>query len=196
MPEPPPNATHPLSPAAWREWLAAHHDRDEGVWMVYYKKATGKQSLSYDEAVDEAICFGWIDSQPRKLDAERSMRYFSPRRAESGWSRVNKERIERMTAAGKMTPAGQAKIDAAKADGSWSALDDVENLVVPDDLAAAFEAHPAAAEHWKAFPRSAKRGILEWIAGAKRATTRAKRIDETARLAAQNIRANQWPRKG
>ena len=94
-----------------------------------------------------------------------------------------------------MSPAGQAKIDAAQADGSWSALDDVENLVVPDDLAAAFAAHPPAAEHWAAFPRSAKRGILEWIATAKRVPTRTKRIEETACLAAENVRANQWPRR-
>lgn len=190
----PENATHPRSPEAWRDWFAAHHERDDGVWLITYKKATGKPTISYDEAVDEAICFGWVDSTPRKLDAERSMRYFAPRKTGSGWSRVNKDRVARMTAAGKMTPAGQDKIDAAQADGSWSALDDVENLVVPDDLAAAFATHPPAAEYWEAFPRSAKRGILEWIETAKRAPTRAKRIDETARLAAENVRANQWPR--
>ena len=191
----PENTTHPLTPAAWRDWLAAHHDRDEGVWLVRYKKATGKPTISYDEAVDEAICFGWVDSTPRTLDAERSLLYFAPRKAGSGWSRVNKDRVARMTAAGKMTHAGHAKIDAAKAEGSWRALDEVEDLVVPDDLAAAFAAHPPAAAHWEAFPRSAKRGILEWIATAKREATRTKRIEETARLAAENVRANQWPRK-
>ena len=194
MPERAPNATHPLTRPDWRAWLEAHHSRDEGVWLIRYKKATGKPSVSYDEAVEEALCFGWVDSLPRKLDDERSMLYFAPRKPGSGWSRKNKERIARLTAAGLMRPAGQAKVEAAKADGSWAALDAIENLEVPDDLQAAFEAFPPSAEHFAAFPRSVKRGILEWIASAKRAPTRAKRIDETARQAAENIRANQWPR--
>ena len=195
MPEPPPNSTHPESRAAWRDWLAQHHDRDEGVWFIRYKQAAGKPTVSYDEAVEEALCFGWIDSLPRKLDDERTMLYFAPRKAGSGWSRPNKGRVERMTAAGKMTAAGQAKIDAARADGSWSALDAIENLVVPDDLAEAFAKYPGAEANWEAFPRSAKRGILEWIANAKRDATRAGRVEETARLAQENRRANQWPRK-
>ncbi len=195
MPERPPNSAHPLSRTAWRVWLEKHHGRDEGVWLVRHKKATGKPTLSYDEAVEEAVCFGWVDSLPRKLDAERSMLYFAPRKPGSGWSRPNKERVARMTEAGRMAPAGLAKVEAAKADRSWSALDDVESLVVPDDLAAAFDRHPGAAGYWEAFPRSAKRGILEWISTAKRDATRARRIEETARLAQRNERANQWPRK-
>ena len=195
MPDLPSNATHPQTRDAWRTWLAEHHARDEGVWLIRYKKAAGKPTVSYDAAVEEALCFGWIDSLPRKLDDERTMLYFAPRKAGSGWSRPNKERVRRMTKAGKMMPAGQAKIDAAQADGSWSALDDIENLVVPDDLAEAFEHYPGAADHWEAFPRSVKRGILEWIASAKREPTRQKRVDETARLAQQNERANQWRSK-
>jgi uncharacterized protein YdeI (YjbR/CyaY-like superfamily) len=120
------------------------------------------------------------------------MLWFAPRKPGSGWSRPNKQRIEAMQAAGLMQPAGMALVDAAQADGSWTMLDEVENLVVPDDLAAAFEAYPGSAEHWEAFPRSAKRGILEWIVQAKTAATRAKRLDETARLAAQGERANKW----
>lgn len=195
MPDLPPNTTHPKTRDAWRSWLAEHHARDEGVWLIRYKKAAGKPTVSYDEAVEEALCFGWIDSLARKLDDERTMLYFAPRKAGSGWSRPNIERVERMTKAGKMTPAGQAKIDAAQADGSWNALDDVENLVVPDDLAEAFARYPGTADHWEAFPRSAKRGILEWIANAKREPTRRKRVEETARLAQQNERANQWRSK-
>ncbi len=149
--------------------------------------------MSYEEAVEEALCFGWIDGLPRALDAERTMLYVAPRKPGSGWSRPNKERIARMAKAGKMTPAGQATIDAAKADGSWSALDAVENLVVPGDLAAALEAH-GAAEQWQAFPRSARRGILEWTGTAKREAARAKRVEETARLVARGERANQWRR--
>ncbi|MEM1096955.1 MAG: YdeI/OmpD-associated family protein [Bacteroidota bacterium] len=191
----PPNSTHPLTRAAWRAWLEAHHAREDGVWLIRYKKATGKPAVRYDEAVEEALCFGWVDSKPNKLDDERSLLWFAPRKAGSNWSRLNKERIARMEAAGQMTPAGRAKVEAAKADGSWSALDDVENLVIPHDLADALAGYPDAAVHFDAFPRSAKRGILEWILNAKRAPTRAKRIAETARLAQDNIRANQWPRR-
>lgn len=192
MPEAPPNSTHPLTRDEWRVWLERNHQQAEHVWLITYKQGTGKPTFSYDAAVEEALCFGWIDSLPRKLDDERKMLYFAPRKPGSGWSRPNKERVERMIAAGKMAAAGLAKIEAAKADGSWTALDDVENLVVPDDLAAALAEFSPASEHWEAFPRSVKRGILEWIGSAKRETTRTKRIEETARLAQVNERANQW----
>lgn len=190
----PPNVTHPTNRTEWRDWLRENHARDAGVWMIRYKTSTGKPTLTYDDAVEEAICFGWIDSVPRKLDGQRTMLYFAPRKPGSGWSRLNKERVRRMMEIGAMTQVGQAKIDAAKADGSWTLLDDVENLIVPDDLAAAFAQHPGAAMHWEAFPRSVKRGILEWIQSAKRADTRRRRIDETAEKAARNERANQWRR--
>ena len=190
----PPNSTHPATREEWRAWLEQHHERDEGVWLVRYKQGARKPTFGYDATVEEAIYFGWVDSLPRKLDAERSMLYFAPRKPRSGWSRANKQRVARMTAQGRMAPAGLAKVEAAKADGSWSALDEIENLVVPDDLRAALDARPPAAEHFDAFPRSAKRGILEWIATAKRAETRTRRIEETARLAAENVRANQWRR--
>ncbi|MEM7788576.1 MAG: YdeI/OmpD-associated family protein [Bacteroidota bacterium] len=192
----PDNSTHPASRAEWRAWLKTHHTRGEGVWLILNKKASGKPRLTPDEIVEEAVAFGWIDSVPRKLDAERSMLWVAPRKPGSNWSRLSKERAERMLAAGLVSEAGRAVIEAAKADGSWTALDDVENLVVPDDLAAALDAHPPARAHWDAFPRSPRRGILEWILTAKRDATRARRIEETARLAQQNKRANQWPREG
>lgn len=192
MLEVPVNSFHPTSRADWREWLSANHARADGVWVVNFKKATGRQTFTFDHAVEEALCFGWIDSKPRKLDADRSMLWFAPRKVGSGWSRLNKARIEKAIASGQMTPAGAAKIEAAKQDGSWYALDAIENLVIPPDLAAAFEQYPAAYKHFTAFPRSAKRGILEWIATAKKPETRAKRIAETVRLANENIRANQW----
>ena len=192
MSQPPPNSTHPLTRAEWRDWLAANHSSGEGVWLISFKKATGQPAVSYDEAVEEALCFGWVDSKPRKLDEERTMLYFAPRKGGSGWSRPNKERVERMIAAGLMTPAGLAKVDAAKTDGTWTMLDAVENLEVPDDLAAELDKYPEARANWEAFPRSVKRGILEWIVQAKRPETRVKRVEETARLAQDNIRANQW----
>ena len=194
MAELPPNAVEPASRAAWRAWLAENHASAPHAWLVTRKKATGGQALTYAEAVEEALCVGWVDSVPRTLDAERSMLYFAPRKRGSGWSRPNKERVARLEATGRMLPAGQARVDAAHADGSWTLLDDVENGVVPDDLAAALTVTPGAAEVWAAFPRSARRGILEWIQQAKRPETRARRVAETAEKAARNERANSWPR--
>jgi uncharacterized protein YdeI (YjbR/CyaY-like superfamily) len=188
----PPNSIHPKTLAAWRKWLEQNHTRAEGVWLISYKKATGKPRFEYDEAVEEALCFGWIDSKPNKLDDERSMLWFAPRKPGTGWSKINKARAEKMIEAGRMTSAGLAKIEAAKRDGSWSALDSIEALEVPPDLATALSANPIAQQHFDTFPRSVKRGILEWIANAKKPETRAKRIEETARLATENIRANQW----
>ena len=185
----------PDSLAEWRAWLAENHDRGTGVWLVTWRAGSDGPRIGYEEAVEQALCFGWVDSKGRALDAERTMLWFAPRKRGSGWARTNKERVERLTAAGLMTPAGQALIDAAKADGSWTLLDDVENLVVPDDLDAAFAAHPPGREHWDAFPRSVRRAILEWIVQAKRPETRAKRVAETAEKAQVNERANQWQRK-
>lgn len=192
MAEPPENSVHPLTRAEWRAWLEQHHGRADGVWLVSYKQATGKPRVTYDEAVEEALCFGWVDSKGNKLDEERSLLWFAPRKRGSGWSRPNKERVERLIAAGLMTPAGMAKIDAAQADGSWSLLDAVEAIEIPPDLAEALAGYPMAAANFAAFPPSAKRGILQWIVQAKTPATRAKRVAETARLAQENQRANQW----
>lgn len=192
MIEPPENSVHALSRADWRDWLEANHTRKEGVWLVSFKTAAGKPRLSYEESVEEALCFGWIDSKGNKLDDERTMLWFAPRKAGTGWARTNKLRVERLRAAGLMAPAGMAKVEAAIADGSWTKLDDVEDLVIPPDLEAAFALYPSARANFEAFPRSARRGILEWIVQAKTDATRAKRIEESARLAEQNVRANQW----
>lgn len=193
----PPDAFEPESRADWRAWLDTHHARSRGVWLVLRKKAAPVPNLSVDDAVEEALCFGWIDSKPRKLDGTRSLLYFSPRKPGSGWSAVNKARIERMQRAGRMTPAGQARIDAALEDGSWTKLDAVETLEVPPDLGAALAALPGALDHWEGFARSVRRGILEWIAQARTPATREKRVRDTAHKAARGERANQWrPAKG
>jgi uncharacterized protein YdeI (YjbR/CyaY-like superfamily) len=181
------------SRAQWREWLAAHAAGTPGIWLVTWKKsADADRYVPYADVVEEALCFGWVDSKSRALDETRSMLLMTPRKRGSGWSRPNKERIERLTAAGLLTPAGQAVVDAARADGSWTALDAVENLEEPPELAAALDAVPAARAHWDAFPRSAKRGILEWISQAKRPETRAARVARTVEAAAVGERANQW----
>ena len=193
--EPPPNSVQCETRSEWRDWLSDNYARREGVWLITYKKAAGKPLLSYDAAVEEALCWGWIDSKGRKLDDERTMLWYAPRNKGTGWSKPNKERIERAIAAGQMAPSGLAKIEAAKQDGSWNALDAVERLEIPPDLPTALAEIADAAANFDAFPRSAKRGILEWISSAKTAETRAKRIAETARLAGENIRANQWQRR-
>ena len=177
---------------AWRAWLAANHATAPGAWAVTFKKDSGGPYVPYEALVEEALAFGWVDSLGRKRDERRTQLLHTPRKPKSGWSRPNKERIERLSAEGRMAPAGLAAVEVAKANGAWSKLDDVENLVEPEDLAAALDADADARREWDAFPRSAKRGILEWIGSAKRPETRAKRVAETARLAAQGIRANQW----
>lgn len=182
----------PASLPEWRAWLEANHGRRDGVWLVLPKKGSGLGGIVLSDAVDEALCFGWVDSLPRKLDDWRSMLLVSPRKAGSNWSAVNKAKVERLVVEGRMAPAGLAKVEAARSDGNWNALDRVEALEVPEDLAAAFAALPPSADNWAGFPRSAKRGILEWIVNARTPSTRAKRIAETARFAAEGKRANQW----
>src|SRR6476469_8083448 len=182
--------TQPLTRAAWREWLAANHASSPGVWFTYFKKESGKPRVSYDEAVEEALCFGWIDSVPRKLDAERSMLLFTPRKPRSGWSKVNKERLVRLKHAGLLMPAGLAAIARAKQNGAWESLDAAEAGEVPDDLAAALAANEAAQTSFAAFSPSARKQILTWVLGAKQAETRARRVAETVRMAALGKRAN------
>lgn len=180
----------PASRAEWRQWLAAHHASSPGVWLVYFKKASGQPSVTYPEAVEEALCFGWIDSHPRKLDAERSQLLFTPRKPRSGWSKVNKERLLRLEAAGLLEPAGLSAIARAQQNGAWESLDAAEAGTVPDDLATALAADAAAARHFAAFPPSARKVILTWVLGAKQPATRARRVAETVRLAALGKRAN------
>jgi uncharacterized protein YdeI (YjbR/CyaY-like superfamily) len=193
--EVPLNSFYAESRKIWRDWLAKHHIQAEGIWLIYNKKSSGKPSIAYDEMVEEALCFGWVDSKPNKLDDVRTMLWFAPRKPRTGWSALNKTRIARLIEADLMMPAGLAKVEAAKQDGTWNALDEIEKLVVPVDLAVALAQYPHAAIHFAAFPKSAKRGILEWILVAKKLETRLARIEETARLANENIRANQWKQK-
>ena len=174
------------SRSEWREWLAEHHATSTGIWLLSFKKASGKPGVSYPEAVEEALCFGWIDSRPNALDDERYMQYFSLRKPGSPWSRVNKERIERLIAEGLMAEPGLAKIEEAKADGSWGAYDAIEDMVVPDDLEQGLLANPLAHEHFHAFSPSAKKQLLWWVASAKRPETRAKRIAQLVDAAAEN----------
>jgi uncharacterized protein YdeI (YjbR/CyaY-like superfamily) len=181
---------HPLTRKEWRMWLSKNYDRSPGVWFVYYKKHTGRPRVSNDEAVEEALCFGWIDSLQRKLDEDRTKLVFTPRKPKSVWSKPNKERIERMIAAGQMTDAGHAKIERAKGDGSWNALDHSDNLTVPKDLSAALKKNKTALKNFESFSDSAKKMILYWLGTAKREETRLARIEKIVSMAAIGKRAN------
>jgi uncharacterized protein YdeI (YjbR/CyaY-like superfamily) len=165
------------------------------VWLVLAEKGVAG-GVTYEQAVEEALCFGWIDAKANPVDDRHYKIWMARRKPGSGWSAVNKRRIERVISEGRMAPAGLAAIDAAKADGSWSRLDRSHSLAVPKDLAASMRAYPNARKHFDAFPPSTRRMILEWIDAAKRPETRARRIEETARLANDDVRANQWRRPG
>ncbi len=180
---------------AWREWLQKNHAIQENVWLQIFKKESGVSSVYYPEAVDEALCFGWIDSLANKNDEQSYLQFFSRRKPKSNWSRVNKEKVERLIANNQMQPAGLKMVDLAKQNGCWNALDAVENLEIPADLETEFQKYEQAAYFFKQFSRSTQRGILEWILNAKTTPTRQRRIAETAQLAAINQKANQYIKK-
>jgi uncharacterized protein YdeI (YjbR/CyaY-like superfamily) len=176
----------------WRKWLEKNHQTAQSVWLIIYKKESKKPSVVYTNAVDEALCFGWIDSKPNKRDDESYYQFFAKRNPKSSWSKVNRDKIERLTKDGLMMPAGLEAIATAQKNGTWTALDAVEKMTVPDDLQKAFKNNKAAFNNWESFPRSSKKIILEWIQNAKRPATRLNRITETVKLAAKNNRANHY----
>lgn len=180
---------------ALRKWLEKNYQQKESVWLILHKKNSQSGSLSYNDAVEEGLCFGWIDSKPNKLNEETYKLLYCPRKPKSVWSKVNKVKIEQLTKDGLMHPAGIAKIEAAKKDGSWTTLDAIEELIMPEDLQKALSKNKTAQKHFSNFPRSVRKQILWWIASAKREETRKKRIEETITLAAKNIRANQYKPK-
>lgn len=183
---------HAKSPKEWRKWLEKNHQSEKSVWLIIYKKESEISSVYYPEAVDEALCFGWIDSKPNKRDENSYYQFFAKRNPKSNWSRVNKEKIAKLLEKGLMHPAGLEMIEIAKHNGTWTALDEVENLIIPDDLQKLFSDNKTAFINWERFPPSSKRGILEWILNAKKPETRQKRITETVSLAEKNIRANHY----
>lgn len=181
------------SRADLRAWLACHHASGSSVWLVTYKKHSDHY-VSQGELISELLCWGWIDSRTRGMDADRSAVLIAPRNPKSAWSAVNKAKIEDERAAGHMTAAGEALIAAAQANGMWGFLDDVERLEEPADLAAALRATGRAASVWATYPRSVKRGSLEWIKTAKTPETRARRIEDVARSAAGGLRPKPFRR--
>lgn len=182
----------PRDRAAWRQWLQDNGASSKGAWVAVAKKGHATAGPSYDDAISEAVCFGWVDSTARKLDGERFEIWFSPRRRGSVWAASNKRRVAEAVENGCMAPAGLEAVARAQRDGSWNLLDEIDALVVPPDLAVALDSNPAASEHFTAFPDSSKRMLLYWIASAKRDTTRASRIEQTIAMSAENVRPEQW----
>jgi uncharacterized protein YdeI (YjbR/CyaY-like superfamily) len=174
----------PTTVEEWSAWLREHHTQPSGVWVVSPRRAVDRP-FSYEEAVLEALRYGWVDSTVRPVDERRTMMWFAPRRKGSMWTRINKGRVARLEEAGLMQPAGAAAVAVAKETGMWTLMDDVEDLVVPADLAEAFDRNPGAREHWESWSPSARKLILTWIVLAKRPETRASRITTTAEKAAR-----------
>jgi uncharacterized protein YdeI (YjbR/CyaY-like superfamily) len=181
---------HPETRGAWRAWLERHHRDTDGAWLARWTKASGREPLDYDAVVEEALCFGWIDGLTHSLGDGRQAHLMTPRRKGSIWSRSNKDRVARLIADGRMTDAGLAAIESAKADGSWSMADAAEALIEPDELAAALDAKPEARRQWDAFPRSPRRALIWWVMSAKRPETRDRRVAEIVDQAALGRRAN------
>lgn len=181
---------HPLTRKEWRQWLQKNHTTSAGVWLIYYKKETGKRHFSYDEAVEEALCFGWIDSQPRKMDDGKAALKFTPRKPKSVWSKLNKSRIEKLIQQKLMTAAGLAVIEKAQQDGSWNTLSasdaQADNNILPEDLQKALAKNKKALANFTAFPVSYRRQFLFWIDSAKRPETRFARIKQTVLMAGAN----------
>ena len=179
----------PCKRSGWRAWLEANHATASGAWLILWRPKSGRQCIDYKSAVQEALCFGWVDSTGRPVDDQRNRQYFAPRKTRSPWAATNKARVKQLIADGLMAPAGLRAIELAKSNGSWEVLDSVERLEIPDDLAKALEAVPPAAPNFAAFPPSARKMQLAWIALAQRPETRATRIATVAEAAARNERA-------
>ena len=181
----------PVDRAAWRLWLAENHETSSGAWVVFFKKSARRPGPGYEDLIQEALCFGWIDGTARSVDDECTSLYFSPRRRGSVWAATNKARLEALQAAGHMHAAGLAVVERAKADGSWTTLDRSESLTVPDELALAFEDYPGSATTFASFPASARKQLIYRVDSAKRPETRRRRAEQIARLAQQGLRADQ-----
>jgi uncharacterized protein YdeI (YjbR/CyaY-like superfamily) len=173
----------------WRNWLHDNHATSKGVHLVFYRVTSTFESMRWEEAVQVAICYGWIDSTVRKIDEDRRKQMFTPRKDKSVWSKLNKTYIEKLIADNLMHDSGLKKIETAKLNGSWTSLDHVEELVIPDDLQEAFNQNSLAYEHYQNFSRSYRKSYLYWLNQAKRAETRCVRIAEIIRLCEQNIKS-------
>lgn len=186
------SAFYPVSKRAWRSWLQKNHAKEKSVWLICYKQNSGKPTLSWSDAVDEALCFGWIDSTRKTIDEESFMQFFAKRKAGSTWSKINKAKVQQLIDEDRMAPAGLASIELAKKNGSWNILDTVETLSIPKDLAKEFKLRKGSEEYFMSLSKSIRKMMLQWIVLAKRPETRAKRIHEIAALAAKKQKPKQF----
>lgn len=182
----------PSSQKDWRQWLLENHKAKDSVWLVYFKKKTQIPSLTWSEAVDEALCFGWIDSRKKTIDEKSYMQYFSKRKPKSIWSKINKDKVTKLIDACLMTSTGLESINIAKQNGSWTLFDGVDALIIPSDLESEFKTNKEAHDFFLGFSNSNRKSILYWIASAKRPQTREKRIKETVELASQRLIPKQF----
>lgn len=182
----------PASRHEWRLWLKENHSSKQAVWLIYYKKETGRPTITWSEAVDEALCFGWIDSTKKTLDTEMFMQFFCKRKPKSGWSKINKGKILQLVEEGLMMPAGYKCIETAKQNGSWAILDEIEELKMPIDLERELATKAGAMDFFLSLSKSVKKSILHWIVTAKKEETRQKRINEVVELAAQQLKPKQF----
>lgn len=176
----------PTTPSDWREWLEQHHQEKDAVWLIFYRKKSPNYNLSWSESVDHAICFGWIDSTKKTIDQESYKQYFTKRKPKSNWSKVNKEKVDTLIEQGLMREAGYKSIEVAKENGSWTILDSVEELIIPEELEAAFADHKGSLEFYNSLSNSIKKMFLYWVNSAKRTETRQKRSIEIALNASKN----------
>lgn len=183
---------YPASRTDWRQWLQENHGSKQAVWLVQYKKKANIPTISWSESVDEALCFGWIDSIRKTLDDEKFIQFFSKRKPKGTWSKINKEKIKQLIDEGLMMPTGYESIEKAKQNGSWTILDEVEELLIPDDLEREFETKAGSKDFFQGLSKSIRKAILQWIVLAKQQETRQKRINEIAELAAQKLKPKQF----
>jgi uncharacterized protein YdeI (YjbR/CyaY-like superfamily) len=183
-------AFHARSVKDWRNWLEKNGKTEKAVFLIIYHQKSKTPSVHYAESIEHSLCYGWIDSKALKRDEESFYLSFTPRKPKSNWSKVNRERVTKMTEQGLMRPAGQAMIDLAKATGTWDGLAAAQDTIVPDDLKKLFNRNKKAFKNFDAFAPSSKRVILEWIAKAKKPETRERRVLQTVELAAENVKAN------
>ncbi|SFT09059.1 YdeI/OmpD-associated family protein [Sphingobacterium wenxiniae] len=176
---------YPTSLTAWRKWLEKNHLSKQSVWLVFYTKKSKKKTISWRNAVDVALCFGWIDSKKVKIDEETAHQFFSKRKPRSTWSKINKEKVQQLIDDGLMTPAGFHSIEIAKHNGSWTILDGVEDLIIPDDLEQAFSRHEGSKNYFLSLSKTTRKMMLQRLVLAKRSETRRKRIDEITKLVDQ-----------
>jgi len=183
---------YPAGRAQWRNWLEENHATEQSVWIICYKMKSGIPTLSWSDAVEEALCFGWIDSTRKSVDADSFIQFFTRRKAVSTWSKVNKEKVQRLIDEGLMREAGFASIEIAKNNGSWTVLDEVEELLIPDDLEQALDLYPGAKDYFTDLSKSVKKMMLHWLLMAKRPETRQKRITEIVSNAAEGVKPKQF----